>query len=711
MKTISWDKYSYYIDHKPTFLISGEFHYFRVPKKDWKKRLELFKEAGGNCVATYIPWILHEPKEGDIRFSDIPERDLEGFLQLCRDMNLFVICRPGPYQYSEMRYDGLPGWLCENYPEILATDINGKAFRSSSVSYLHPVFLEKTRKWFDNVCPIIAEYTLGGPVAFVQYDNEIMGIHHWYNGFDYNRQAMGIGHPDGRYPSFLKERYKTIKRLNEAYQTNYKSFTEVVPFDGFPGNTGEMRTKKDYQDFYFEMMAEYGEILVEWMKSCGIDCDIIHNAGSPNMNSFLLETVKRLGKQFLLGTDHYYNLGQDFGQNNPTPQHMSRVFISIEILRLMGFPPTVMELQAGSAADWPPITPEDVKCYYYSNLAFGMKGLNYYIFTGGPNPEGIGSFGDDYDYGAGIGSDGSIRPIYSVQKEFGNFLSENSWLTKAGQVCDFYVGLDWEHSRSKSYFNKCGFYEFSSSEAWEFLRKGILTTAFQASFSSNFVDLYTDELLSKTDKPLIIATSVVMPEEVQRRLVKYVWKGGRVLLAPVIPYLDQDFKPCTVLQDFLEGTSVTAFNGNYPRVNIGNTKNIHMNGKIFKDTGKFDKEILGSEEYTGSILCWKRNFPDNGMVIWLGFEWKYSMHTHREFFQYLLKEMGCEEPVVCCKNHNLWTSLRRNGKQGILFVMNFYSSFQDTDIVIKEGRRAVAQFNEVKLKPMEVKIFTVDFQE
>jgi len=63
MIPISWNPKSYKIDGKPQFLISGEFHYFRVPKSDWEKRLKLFKEAGGNCVATYIPWILHEPVE------------------------------------------------------------------------------------------------------------------------------------------------------------------------------------------------------------------------------------------------------------------------------------------------------------------------------------------------------------------------------------------------------------------------------------------------------------------------------------------------------------------------------------------------------------------------------------------------------------------------------------------------------------------------
>ena len=97
MKRLTWNSSSYHLDEEPFFLISGEFHYFRVPHEDWEKRLRLFQEAGGNCVATYIPWCLHEPQEGDFRFGDIPQRDLIGFLNLCKRLELHVICRPGPY--------------------------------------------------------------------------------------------------------------------------------------------------------------------------------------------------------------------------------------------------------------------------------------------------------------------------------------------------------------------------------------------------------------------------------------------------------------------------------------------------------------------------------------------------------------------------------------------------------------------------------------
>ena len=68
MPAISFDKLCYRIEGQPFYLYSGEFHYFRVPKKDWRRRMDLFREAGGNCIATYMPWMLHEPKGRAVQF-------------------------------------------------------------------------------------------------------------------------------------------------------------------------------------------------------------------------------------------------------------------------------------------------------------------------------------------------------------------------------------------------------------------------------------------------------------------------------------------------------------------------------------------------------------------------------------------------------------------------------------------------------------------
>lgn len=561
MEKVSWNNGCYLFGGKPGFLVSGEFHYFRVPRQDWKKRLRLFREAGGNCVATYVPWILHEPTEGNYRFGGAPWLELEAFLSLCCEEGLYVLCRPGPYQYSEMRYDGLPSWLCENYPELLARDIRGNIFRKSSVSYLHPLFLQKTREWFSQVCPILAKYTVsrGGSIAFAQFDNELMGIQEWFGTLDYHPVTMGFGSETGRYARFLKKRYGTAEAMAEAYGQSWSSFAQAVPFDGEARTDNERRRMTDYQDFYYACTAEYASLLTKWMREYGIDCPFVHNSGGPDMNAEFIETADALGGDFLLGSDHYYNLDMDWNQNNPTPQYAVKVMSSCGQLRALGYPPTVMEMPGGSCSEWPPITPTDLKSCYMTNLAVGMKGLNYYIFTGGVNPDGIGNNGDSYDYGASVGAKGEIRPSYAVQKEFGLMLRGNPWLAQAEQCGDFALGFSWADARGKSLPQPRREEGPGGWETWKFLLRGPAISSLCASFSPELVDRGADDLSARcAGKPLVVASSACMAQKEQRRLADFVAGGGKLLLLPVIPGLDERFRPCTVLRELIGGAMRSA---------------------------------------------------------------------------------------------------------------------------------------------------------
>ena len=58
LPAIGFNKHHFEINGEPVHLYSGEFHYFRVPKSDWRRRMQLLKDAGGNCLATYIPWLF-----------------------------------------------------------------------------------------------------------------------------------------------------------------------------------------------------------------------------------------------------------------------------------------------------------------------------------------------------------------------------------------------------------------------------------------------------------------------------------------------------------------------------------------------------------------------------------------------------------------------------------------------------------------------------
>ena len=76
--------------------------------------MQKMKDAGLNCVDTYLAWNLHEPEE-PVNPDDYSKlRDMEqisDFIQTARDLGLYVIIRPGPYICAEVDRGGLPGWL------------------------------------------------------------------------------------------------------------------------------------------------------------------------------------------------------------------------------------------------------------------------------------------------------------------------------------------------------------------------------------------------------------------------------------------------------------------------------------------------------------------------------------------------------------------------------------------------------------------------
>jgi len=98
---------------KPYFLISGEIHYFRLNPKLWEKHLRLLKESGANTTSTYIPWDWHEYEEGKFDFSGEtnPARNLLRYIELCKNIGLNLIVKPGPYILAEYENHGLPNWL------------------------------------------------------------------------------------------------------------------------------------------------------------------------------------------------------------------------------------------------------------------------------------------------------------------------------------------------------------------------------------------------------------------------------------------------------------------------------------------------------------------------------------------------------------------------------------------------------------------------
>jgi len=183
LNMFTFDNKGFCINGKRDFVLGGELHYFRVPREEWEDRILKIKAAGFSMISTYIPWIWHERAEGEIDLvgKTRGERDLEGFIHLVEKHEMMLCVRPGPYVMSELKHAGLPEWLLEKYGEIRATKLDGSKHPVFElVQFLHPVFLEKVRNWYQAVFEILSPHQIsrGGCIIMVQLDNEI-GMFHW----------------------------------------------------------------------------------------------------------------------------------------------------------------------------------------------------------------------------------------------------------------------------------------------------------------------------------------------------------------------------------------------------------------------------------------------------------------------------------------------------------------------------------------------------
>lgn len=160
---------------KDFYIASGEMHYFRFFKEGWRRRLELMKDFGLNCVQTYVPWNLHEKEEGQFDFSG--NLDIAAFIRLCDELDLKVLLRPSPYMCSEWDFGGLPWWLFKN------ADLK---IRCLDDSFMVPVerYMKRLCK---EIVPLLS--TSGGPIIAVAVENEYGSF---ANDSDYIRRSAEI---------------------------------------------------------------------------------------------------------------------------------------------------------------------------------------------------------------------------------------------------------------------------------------------------------------------------------------------------------------------------------------------------------------------------------------------------------------------------------------------------------------------------------------
>ncbi|KAK0636102.1 glycoside hydrolase superfamily [Bombardia bombarda] len=159
-KAIQWDHYSIVINGERLFLFGGEMHPFRLPVPElWEDILQKIKAMGMRMVSIYTHWGFHAPVPGKVDF-ETGAHNLTRFLEMAKEVGLYVLVRSGPYINGELSAGGMPLWVTTGaYGDLRS---NGTEFTDAWTPYQ------------DGMAKLVRPFQLteGGTVIMYQIENE-----------------------------------------------------------------------------------------------------------------------------------------------------------------------------------------------------------------------------------------------------------------------------------------------------------------------------------------------------------------------------------------------------------------------------------------------------------------------------------------------------------------------------------------------------------
>ena len=177
---VTWDRYSLMIDGRRVCPVMGEVHYSRIPADEWQQEVRKIKEGGVTMIATYVFWNHVEEQEAIFRWDG--QRNLRRFLEVCRQEEMPVVLRIGPFCHGEVRNGGIPDWVFTK----------GCKLRSQDKTFL--AYVEKLyRQIFTQVQGL--QWKDGGPVVAAQFDNEYRGSGDYLLALKRMAQKIGFDLP------------------------------------------------------------------------------------------------------------------------------------------------------------------------------------------------------------------------------------------------------------------------------------------------------------------------------------------------------------------------------------------------------------------------------------------------------------------------------------------------------------------------------------
>lgn len=532
------------IDGRPRLMMSGEVHYFRLPRHCWADRIRQARDAGLDTIASYIPWLWHQlpDRSIDLVGHSAPERDLVGFIDLVGEHGLRFFARPGPFVMAELKNEGLPYSVAEDHPGARPRGWDGAVAPTSDLDYLHPGYLAEAERWLAAVLPLLAERQAdGGPVSAVQLDNEVGML---------------------------------------AWVSNTPQLNDWAGPDDFTG-ADTLALHQRLGEWSRDRFARYLQHLEQIARDHGLGVPLVinvHGTGGGRGRTYPIG-VSQLAQAYrgrpgvLAGSDYY------FGEL--TVGNVADLYLCNAIMNAVNGPDqpaSSVEFEAGSG-DYGEMlealsSPESGAIKTLLTVGQGNRLINYYLFTGGTNPpiegpqDGIGRIaftGERHGFAAPVDPEGHPTPSYHAISEVIAELRDVEPILASGEqllddvgygfVADHYLS-EYAHPRSDVRAEQV--VDLERHRGFGF-RDSLGRALVLGGYSVGAVDLQAHAAPDSAwaagaptpDAPRVIALSTprTLSAPVQQWLVDHVRAGGRLLLTGRLPDRDHDGTPCTILAD------------------------------------------------------------------------------------------------------------------------------------------------------------------